>query len=478
MANRTQATQSLAELKALSKVIQDSIDSMESTLTENNMTFPSSTTPMTMESEKPRRLPLVDKSCSLIVSAAYQLVFAARSPLLSMMSVAMQYNLSAALSFASHANAVEACREAGPQGLHVKDIAAVRNVDPSKLARILRLLATHHIFLEVAPDVFANNRVSSTMDTGKSIKELKENPGSKHIGTNGLAASVEHVTDTTFKTAGYLADVLLDPKYAFSEEADQTARNVAMRDSHDAWDWINAPGNEHRLLRFGIAMEGAKRAAPPTAILEGFDWAGLKEDSLVVDVGGGIGSQSMTLAQTYPHLKFVVQDREEVMKSGQQYWDGQLPGALSSGRVKLQAHDFFAEQPIRNADVFLMRNIIHDWSDKYCITILRRLREAAAPSTRLVIVDSLIGYACPEETVKDIPGAQRPQYPEPLLANEGHANAISYFEDIMMLETMNGKERTITEVRGLLEQTGWKLVGMHLGAASAFSTQKAIAVPA
>ncbi len=39
-------------------------------------------------------------------------------------------------------------------------------------ARILRLLATNHIFTEVSPDVFANNRLSSVLDTGKSVEEL------------------------------------------------------------------------------------------------------------------------------------------------------------------------------------------------------------------------------------------------------------------------------------------------------------------
>jgi hypothetical protein len=40
------------------------------------------------------------------------------------------------------------------------------------LGRILRLLASRHIFREVAPDVFANNRLSSMLDTGKSVAEI------------------------------------------------------------------------------------------------------------------------------------------------------------------------------------------------------------------------------------------------------------------------------------------------------------------
>ena len=39
-------------------------------------------------------------------------------------------------------------------------------------ARNLRLLATNHIFIEVSPDVFAINRLSSVLDTGKSVDEL------------------------------------------------------------------------------------------------------------------------------------------------------------------------------------------------------------------------------------------------------------------------------------------------------------------
>ena len=41
-------------------------------------------------------------------------------------------------------------------------------------AHILRLLATHHILREVTPDVFATNRISSLIDSGKSARELFE----------------------------------------------------------------------------------------------------------------------------------------------------------------------------------------------------------------------------------------------------------------------------------------------------------------
>ena len=75
-------------------------------------------------------------------------------------------------------------------------------------ARILRLLATNYIFTEVSPDVFANNRLSSVLDTRKPVEELLAklvpsllayddelriiSPEAKHIGTPGITSIIEH----------------------------------------------------------------------------------------------------------------------------------------------------------------------------------------------------------------------------------------------------------------------------------------------
>ncbi len=47
--------------------------------------------------------------------------------------------------------------------------------------------------------------------------------------------------------------------------------------------------------------------------LVGYAWEHLPHGSLVVDVGGGVGAQSFTLAKHHPQLRFVVQDRESVV---------------------------------------------------------------------------------------------------------------------------------------------------------------------
>ena len=47
-----------------------------------------------------------------------------------------------------------------------------------------------------------------------------------------------------------------------------------------------------------------------------FPFDALMPESLVVDVGGGIGSTSMRLAEAHPGLRFVIQDREAVCALG------------------------------------------------------------------------------------------------------------------------------------------------------------------
>ncbi|GJE87411.1 S-adenosyl-L-methionine-dependent methyltransferase [Phanerochaete sordida] len=462
-ANESAVPNAIDELKTLSKIIHDAVSTIEHVTTSQGLTFPSPYTPVTAESERPRMLPQVNQACAQAISAAYQLINDLRVPHGTIGTVAMQYSLTSCLGIAEKANVAEAIREAGQKGAHVNTIARASNIEPSKLARVLRVLATNHIFVEVAPDTFANNRVSSCLDTGKSVKDLMQSPDIKHAGTTGSTATVGHFTDEGFKASGYLQEALFDPKSATSEELDCTAFNYALNTKLSYWEWTEQPTHKRYHDRFSITMAAGKSATANDTVWKAFDWQSLKEDSLVVDVGGGMGGQTLKLAEMYPHLRFIVQDREQVVKAGTAFWDEKMPGALQSGKVTLQAHDFFQPQPVRDAAVFFMRSILHDWADKYCLDILRQLREGAAANTRLVILDSLVSYACVERDLEGIPGAARPAPPAPLLPNLGHAGIINYYKDIHMLEMLNGRERTVTHLAELMHQTGWKLVQVQHG---------------
>ena len=119
-------------------------------------------------------------------------------------------------------------------------------------------------------------------------------------------------------------------------------------------------------------------------IVNGFDWGRLGPGT-VVDVGGSYGSTSMAIARTFPSLHCIVQDRREVIEVAYQKSDHE-----TAIRVVFMEHDFFAKQPIMGADVYLLRWILHDWSVKYALQILRGLVPALKKGSRIVVCEHVL----------------------------------------------------------------------------------------
>ena len=118
-------------------------------------------------------------------------------------------------------------------------------------------------------------------------------------------------------------------------------------------------------------------------LFEAYDWSSVKRDGVVVDVGGSSGAVSKYLASVSPNLRFIVQDLEHSQP--------ELTTAESElSRITFMQHDFFTTQPINDADVFLLRNIFHNWSDERCISILQKLVPAMENGAELVISDRIL----------------------------------------------------------------------------------------
>jgi hypothetical protein len=54
-------------------------------------------------------------------------------------------------------------------------------------------------------------------------------------------------------------------------------------------------------------------------------------------------------------------------------------------------HDFLLEdQPVQGGDVYFFRWILHNWSDKYCVKILRGLIPSLKPGAKIVLNDNVL----------------------------------------------------------------------------------------
>ena len=53
-------------------------------------------------------------------------------------------------------------------------------------------------------------------------------------------------------------------------------------------------------------------------------------------------------------------------------------------------HDFLTPQPVKGADIYLLRWILHDWSDKYSVAILRNLIPALKRGAKVLVNDVCI----------------------------------------------------------------------------------------
>ncbi|KAJ7489535.1 S-adenosyl-L-methionine-dependent methyltransferase [Mycena latifolia] len=439
-------------LAALAQLISAGVQTLEDAYAKQGIPYPSLDAPF-----QPTPLdfdPALFQTAHLIVAAASQLIATVRSPMETIQSYAASMHVTSTLGFVVDADIPDVLKDAGPKGMHVKDIAAANGIDADNQARVLRFLATRHVFTEVAPNTFANNRVSSLLVKTKSLEEIKADPEAKYDGAP-VAAIAASTGDESLKASGFLSEFLRNPG------SDVSAFNTAFKTPATMWEWREEPHNVWRARRFAVGMKGGGDMFPPSIFTEGVAGDKLPADAVVVDVGGSVGSVTLTLAKAFPHLRYIVQDLQKEISEGEKFWATSAPELVSSGRVQLQVHNFFEPQPVKDAAVYFMRVVIHDWPDVTAKEIMANTRKAAGAGSKLVLFDLVMPYAC------EAPGA--PPVPFPLLPNLGVAGAgFVTALDIEMMTVFNGKERTVDEFRALGEATGWKLEEVKPGMLFAF----------
>lgn len=230
------------------------------------------------------------------------------------------------------------------------------------LKRLLRHAIAHHIFTEPSPNVLAHT------------------PASRALSDPHVRAFLSFTVEELWPCATRTVDAL--EMHPSAQDPAQTGFNL-VRGTGETF-MVEMEGDRERGGKYGEMLESF-RAKPEFAIdslVEGVAWG---EYGTVVDVGGSTGGVARSIAERYEGVKIVVQDFGGPVEEGRR----NLPGELE-GRVEFMEHDFFEEQPVKGADVYLLRWVLHDWSDSYAIRILRALVPALKKGARVILNETVL----------------------------------------------------------------------------------------
>lgn len=156
--------------------------------------------------------------------------------------------------------------------------------------------------------------------------------------------------------------------------------------------------------------------------LEPYDFSSITH---LCDVGGGHGLTLCSLLVQHPHLRGTVLDLPSVLENPALLWADKLG---VGERCTYVPGDMFREIPA--ADAYIVKRVIHDWSDAECLQILSNVYRAAPQHGKVLIIEAVV------------PGPDTPHFAK--------------LFDIHMLIGVTGRERTVEEYAGLLEGAGWQ----------------------
>jgi len=187
------------------------------------------------------------------------------------------------------------------------------------------------------------------------------------------------------------------------------------------WEWFESHADEREI--FAHSMMGISVADAPV-IAKLYPFGELRN---LCDVGGGRGTLLSELLLRHRHLRGTLYESPGVLESARELLAAR--GVLD--RVSLVPGSFFDGVPA-GADAYLLKNILHDWDDERCATILRHVRDAASTGGRVLIAESIVE-----------------RYSRHPLAVPADLQ--------MLVACSDGRERSRGELDGLLQKTGFRL---------------------
>ena len=299
----------------------------------------------------------------------------------------MGFRLSQMISVAAKLRLADLMRE---RPMSVRDLAQATQTHEDSLYRLLRALTSYGIFAEEGNRCF---RLTPEADLFRSDV------------AGSLRVTAEVVGEPwMWSSWGSLLHTVRTGETAFDH-------------LHGKNTWTYFTENLEASALFNDFMEEVSKS-DARAVVEAIEFEG----KTVVDVAGGQGVLLAAILERNPTARGILFNLPHVIE------------AIRSehiGRLELLCGDFFESIPA-GGNIYVLKNILHDWEDGCARQILARCRDAMTAEARLLVVENLV-YG-PNEPCKGKIG------------------------DINMMVRSGGRNRTEAELGDLLLASGFQLL--------------------
>ena len=180
---------------------------------------------------------------------------------------------------------------------------------------------------------------------------------------------------------------------------------------------------ESMAVGFTRAMHAVTLAPGQGSAMRG-NFQGVKR---LLDVGGGSGNFCISLVQNHLDIRCTVLELPAVCKVVDQY----IADYGLKDRINSSPGDFFVSQWPRGYDAVFFGNIFHNWDRERCLILGRKAFDCLPPGGRIYLQEMLL----------DDSGSK----PLTVAANT-----------IVMIFNHDGKQFTASELKGLLEECGFR----------------------
>ncbi|XP_044512039.1 caffeic acid 3-O-methyltransferase-like [Mangifera indica] len=272
---------------------------------------------------------------------------------------------------------------------------------PVLLDRMLRLLASYDI-LKCSVRKGENGRVERLYSAAPICKFFVKNED------EGSVASLLQLQHDKITMEGWyhLTDTLLEGGTPFNRAKGMSS----------AFEYIEKDPKHHQLFNKAMSNNTTLIMKKMVDVYKGFE--GVK---VLVDVGGGIGTNLGTITSKYRYIKGINFDLPHVVAH-----------APPIAGVEHVGGDMFTNIP--KGDAIFLKTVLHDWGDEDCLKILKKCCEALPSPGKVIIVEVIV-----------------PEIPE----NSVSSNIACELDLLMMIVHPGGRERTLKEFEALASESGF-----------------------